>query len=199
MTRHCLFLLAVLYRHLPGRVMPLHVKRVEGPALFGHTAVAKFTVQVIGCHFITCIGGEGLAATGGDGATQAGDAQVAQAIYADVVGNFLHCATGGNEFCFLRDVDAEVTGMAKWGRTGAQMNLFRSLAAQGSYQAFHGVPAHNGVIDDDETLAFDLGFDHVIFQVYLQQAQTLIGLDKSAVAVAILDDGLAIGNAGTKA
>ncbi len=70
--------------------------------------------------------------------------------------------------------------------------------AQGGDQPFHGVAAHNGVIDNHQAFALNFGLDHVEFQVYFQLAQALIGLDKGAVAVAVLDDGLSIGNAGRR-
>src|SRR5581483_6146950 len=83
---------------------------IIGPAMFDHAAIAKLAVQRgVGARVVEF----GVAIGRGDGASQAGDAQVAQAIYADISGDLFNCATGGDQLAFLRDVDAEIAGMAQ--------------------------------------------------------------------------------------
>src|SRR5579883_2391232 len=130
-------------------------------------------------------------------AAQTGDAEVAEAVDANVVGDLLVAAPGGDQFLLLRDVDAKVAGVAQGRRAGTQVNFFDARVAQSRYQPFHGVAAHDGVIDNDEARPLNSGPDEIEFQVDLKLAQTLVWFDEAAVAVAVLDNGMAVGDAGS--
>src|SRR5579885_2718160 len=130
-------------------------------------------------------------------AAQTGDAEVAEAVDANVVGDLLVAAPGGDQFLLLRDVDAKVAGVAQGRRAGTQVNFFDARVAQSGYQPFHGVAAHDGVIDNDEARPLNSGPDEIEFQVDLKLAQTLVWFDEAAVAVAVLDNGMAVGDAGS--
>src|SRR2546421_12830726 len=108
---------------------------VERPTPLFHTSVAKFDMQqgIRGGIF------KGTLFIGsGDGSPKAGCAEVAQAVYTDIGGDLFCCATRGDQFAFLGNIDAEMAGMAQRGSAGTQVYLLHPLMAQGCDQALHG-------------------------------------------------------------
>src|SRR5438128_10389153 len=116
--------------------------RIERPSLFLHAAITEFAVQASNSGIIV----DGTifpSPRGGYGSSQSRYAQVTQAIHANIIGNLLDAATGGNQFHLLWDVYAKVTRVAQRRRAGTQVNLLSSVMAQSRHQALHGVAAYN--------------------------------------------------------
>ena len=62
-----------------------------------------------------------------------------------------------------------------------------------------GVAAHDGVVDEDDALAFQVAGERIVFEGDTYFAQLIVGLDEGAADVAIFGQSFGVGDAGFQA
>ena len=106
--------------------------------------------------------------------------------------DLLDAAAGGDEFVAGGEVDAVEAGPAHRRRADAHVDLGGAGLAQHLHQRGLGIAAHDGVVDDDESLARDDLAQRVQLQPDAELADGLRRLDERAADVGVLDQAGAV-------
>ena len=121
---------------------------------------------------------------------------VAEAVGAHGPAHALVVEAVGDELGPRREVDAVEAGPAHGRARDADVHLERAGLAQHPDERALGVAADDRVVDDDEALAPDDLAQRVELEPDAQLADGLRGLDERAAHVGVLDQALAVGDAG---
>ena len=156
-------------------------------------ALEHFLAQVHG-NLDGIVAGEArVAEAGADRAgrfLQAIEAQVLEAVGADVLLDLLALHLRGDELALVAGVDAVVAGPLDRRRRDAQVHLGGAGLAQHLHELALRGAAHDRVVDHDEALAGDVLAQRVELHAHGRLAQRLARRDEAAADVAVLDDAL---------
>ena len=126
---------------------------------------------------------------------QRADRQVAQGVGSDDLRDFFERVVRGDELVGGVDVRAVVAGMEEGRRGDAQVDLLGPRLADEVGDALARCAAHDGVVDEHDSLAANCLIDGVELDAHLVDAVLLAGRDEGAPDVLVLDEADAVGDA----
>src|SRR5271168_4050031 len=121
------------------------------------------------------------------GLAQSGERNVTERIRAEKLANLLGRVRGGDEFFARRRVHAVVARRNSGRATDAHVDFAGAGFADHAHDFAAGGAADDGIVDENNTLAFDEAADGVEFQLHAKIANGLRWLDKRAADVMIAD------------
>ena len=113
-----------------------------------------------------------------------------------MLADLIHALVGCDQLPLGGHIDAEVAGVLNRRRADAHVHLCGARLAQHLHHLGRRGAAHDGVVHHHQPLAGDHLLHGVELQVDTLVAQALVGLDESAAHIAVLDQPLAVGDAG---
>ena len=127
---------------------------------------------------------------------EAFEGEVGEGVGAYIVADLVDGHVGGDELFFGRGIDA-VEAWGDGGRAGdAHVDFGGSGFADHANDFFAGGAADDGIVDEDDALAFEEGADGVELELDAEVADALFGLDEGAADVVVADESEAEGDAG---
>src|SRR5271167_543669 len=121
------------------------------------------------------------------GLAQRGKRNVAERIRAEKLANLLGSIRGGDELFACGRVHAVVARRNRGWTADAHVDFAGAGFADHAHDFAAGGAANDGIVDENDTLAFDEAADRIEFQLHAKIADSLRGLDKRATDVMITD------------
>ena len=119
------------------------------------------------------------------GLAQCGERDVAKRIRAEELANFFGGIRGGDELFARGRVHAVVTRRNRGRTADAHVNFAGAGFANHAHNFAAGGAADDGVVDENDALAFDEAADGIEFQLYAEISNGLRRLDERAADVVI--------------
>src|ERR1700722_4101662 len=119
------------------------------------------------------------------GLAQGGERNVAERIRAEEFANFFGSVRGGDKFFARRRVHAVVAGRDGGGTTDAHVDFAGASFADHADNFAAGGAADDGIVNENDALAFDESADGIEFQLHAEIADGLRWLDERAADVVI--------------
>src|ERR1051326_4682315 len=121
------------------------------------------------------------------GALHALEREISERIGAGVLANFFDGFIGGDELLLRGRIHPIETWRDGWRAGDAEMDLSRAGAAHHAHDLSAGGAAHDGIVNQDDTLAFERAAHRIELELHAEIAHRLLRLDEGAANVVVAD------------